>query len=434
MTLYPRRHLIESAASLLAGNYLLRAAEPLAGLSVTPRASADAVIFINLNGAPSHVDTFDFKPGVWTPRDFDPQPGAGGIVLSRKLFPELLRQSRHLHLVRSIEGYEGAHERGQFNLQTGHRANPAFNSETPNIGAVVATEMPSAGKFPPFLSLNGLPNEGAKFLDGRHEPVQPLLNDAGFALLKHEYFGANSRTTFENRYRLLEQLDSAVRNNPYDPLMRSHTAFYSLAKGMMYEESIVDIFRLTLEDRERFGDCSFGRSCIVARNAVRAKNGVRFISIQSDGWDMHVDVYGNLAQKCAELDKGVGNLIADLADSGDLNRVLILAMGEFGRTPGALNTRGGRDHHKDALCAMLAGGGVAGGKILGRTDSTGSKIVEPGWSAARPVRLEDLTATIYSALGINWTKSRLDTPSGRKFQYVPGADLGDYFPIEELFT
>lgn len=433
MTLYPRRQLIRSVAAMFASSHALRA-ETGSSPKVTPRATADAVIFVNLNGAPSHVDTFDFKPGTWTPRDFDPQPGIGGIVLSRKLFPVLLRQSRHLHLVRSIEGWEGAHERGQFNLQTGHRANPAFNSETPHIGAVIAAESQITGKFPPFLALNGLPNEGAKFLDGRYEPAQPLLNDEGFALLKHQYFGSDSKRIFENRYRLLEQLDGALRSNPYDPLLRNHAAFYTLAQGMMYDDSIVNVFRQTLEERQRYGDSDFGRACIVARNAVRAKNGARFISIQSDGWDMHVDVYGNLARKCSELDQGLGNLIADLAASNDLQRVLILAMGEFGRTPGNLNTRGGRDHHKDVLCAMIAGGGVAGGKILGRTDSIGAKIVDPGWAAARPVRLEDLVATTYSALGIDWTKSILDTPSGRKFQYVPGADFGDYRPVEELFA
>ncbi len=428
-----RRHLIRATAAVFASQYALRAAEPLGSHTVTPRASADAVIFINLNGAPSHVDTFDFKPGTWTPRDFNPQAGAGGITLSQRLFPTLLRESRHLALVRSIEGYEGAHERGQFNLQTGHRANPAFNSETPNIGAVIAAELPSIGPFPPFLALNGLPSEGGKFLDGRFEPVQPLLNDSGFALLKHEYFGEESKRIFADRYAILEKLDSAVRTNPYDPLLRSHAAFYALAKGMMYNEAVVNVFRFTLDERRRYGDSDFGNACLVARNAVLAKNGARFISIQSDGWDMHVDVYGNLARKGRELDLGLGNLIADLDASGDLTRVLIVAMGEFGRTPGALNTRAGRDHHKDALSAVLIGGGVRGARSLGRTDALGSKIVDPGWKANRPVRLEDLVSTIYSALGVDWTKSRLDTPSGRKFQYVPGAELGDYEPVEELF-
>jgi hypothetical protein len=429
-----RRQLIRSTASLLASQYALRAGVPESPRLVTPRSTADAIIFINLNGAPSHVDTFDFKPGAWTPHDFNPQSGSGGITLSQKIFPSLLRQSRHLALLRSIEGYEGAHERGQFNLQTGHRANPAFNAETPNIGAVIAAELPSAGPFPPFLSLNGLPTEGGKFLDGRFEPVQPLLNDTGFNLLKHEYFGAESARIFDSRYSLLEKLDAAVRQNPYDPLLRNHAAFYALAKGMMYNDSVVDVFRVAFDEYQRYGDSEFGRACVVARNAVRAGNGVRFVSIQSDGWDMHVDVYGQLARKGRELDLGLGNLIADLDASGHLSRVLIVAMGEFGRTPGALNSRGGRDHHKDAVCALLAGGGLRGARTLGRTDNIGNKIVEPGWRANRPVRLEDLIATFYSALGIDWTKSRLDTPSGRKFQYVPGAELGDYEPVEELFA
>jgi hypothetical protein len=131
--------------------------------------TAGVCVFVNLNGAPSHVDTFDLKEGPWTPRDAAIQQYPGGIVLSRTLFPKLSNIAADLCLLRSIESYEAAHERGQFYLQTGHSSNPAFNAETPHIGAVAALEAlkrGTVGNFPAFLALNGPSGQGATFLGG----------------------------------------------------------------------------------------------------------------------------------------------------------------------------------------------------------------------------------------------------------------------------
>ena len=101
--------------------------------------------------------------------------------------------------------------------------------------------------------------------------------------------------------------------------------------------------------------------------------------------------------------------------------------------PGQLNQRGGRDHHRYAMSVAMLGGGVRGGRAIGETDREGGQIITPGWSANRPIYLEDIAATIYSALGINWTKSITDTPSGRRFEYVPYADQGRFQPVNEVF-
>jgi uncharacterized protein (DUF1501 family) len=130
----------------------------------------------------------------------------------------------------------------------------------------------------------------------------------------------------------------------------------------------------------------------------------------------------------------LGSLVEDLRASGDLSQTLICVISEFGRTPGPLNSRGGRDHHRDAMSAVLIGGGVRGGRAIGATDATGETIVDPGWSQQRAIVVEDIAATIYSALGIDWTKSISHTPSGRKFEYVPYALQGLYTPIDEVFA
>jgi uncharacterized protein (DUF1501 family) len=135
-----------------------------------------------------------------------------------------------------------------------------------------------------------------------------------------------------------------------------------------------------------------------------------------------------------QLDSAVGNLAADLLESGHLSETLIVLMGEFGRTPGDLNSRGGRDHHKSAMSVAMIGGGVRGGHAIGATDATGERIIDVGWRTGRVIYPEDITATLYSALGINWTKRILETPTGRIFEYIPGSVRGDFTAVDEVFA
>jgi uncharacterized protein (DUF1501 family) len=177
---------------------------------------------------------------------------------------------------------------------------------------------------------------------------------------------------------------------------------------------------------------------IIARNAVRAKNGTVFINVSSGGWDTHVGMFdmgmgGNFYQLATEFDRAVGALVEDLRASGDLASTLVVMMGEFGRTPANLNSRGGRDHYREVMCCGLIGGGVKGGRTLGVSSADGSRVIEPGWSANRAIRTEDNMCTIYSALGIDYTSSIADTPSGRRYSYIPGAADGVYQPVEEVF-
>jgi hypothetical protein len=406
----------------------------------TARGSARAVILVNLQGAPSHLDTFDAKDGPWNPGDASLQPGTGRIVLSRTLFPGLLKLSPDLLLLRSVQSWEAVHERGQFYLQTAHPANPAFLAESPNIGSVVGLEKGGQGPLPPFLSLNGSPDQGAKFLGGKVEPMSAPANAGGLNTLQHNFFGtaAQSQARFESQYKLLLDLDNSLRANAPDLSMSNHGEFYSAAKNLMYQQSIIQIFQFTDADNQRYGNSNFGRACIVARNAVQAKAGTVFININHGSWDMHQNMFDrayrpNMYQMCAELDNGVTNLATDLKASGDFSQTMIVMMGEFGRSPGELNPRGGRDHHKEAMSVAMLGGGVAGGRVIGATDPEGDRVAEYGWNQKRVIRMEDIAATMYSALGIDWTKGITDTPSGRKFEYVPFGQQGFYVPIDEVW-
>lgn len=404
---------------------------------VAVQGTAKTCIFINLEGAPSQLDTFDIKDAGWNPQDANLQQIAGGIVLNTTLFPTLARLAGDMCILRSVKSWEAVHERGQFYVQTGHPANPAFVAETPHIGSVVSLETAREGSLPPFLSFNG-EVRGSTFLGGQFEPLSPPVDQGGLHILEHNFFGEESQARFEEKFALLEQLDAPLRSAPFDQAMADHADFYGAGKKLMYDPVISDIFRFSNSENFRYGDNYFGRACIVARNAIQAEAGAAFISIQQSGWDTHQSMFDrgyepNMYMLAGELDGGLSALVEDLKASGHFDETLIVMMGEFGRTPGGLNSQAGRDHHKDAQSVVMMGGGVAGGRIIGETDKNGDQVIEPGWHMQRPIYTEDLTATIYSALGINWTKSITDTPSGRKFEYVPFSEHGVYTAVREVF-
>jgi hypothetical protein len=436
---FTRRHFLFGAAS---GNLLTAHAD--AQVTVSPAAAlrntAKSCIFINLNGAPSHLDTFDIKDAAWNPRDVDVRDNPGGVRMSRRYFPRLSNLTNDLLVMRSCASWEAAHERGQFYMQTAHSQNPALASEIPHIGAVVAREKGANGLIPPFLSFNQSNLQGATFLGGLFMPMMPPASTGGIGTLTHNFFGAAdaSQARFERRFGLLKELDAALREVPANEAMAAYGTYFDRAKAMMYNAAVDSVFKFSTDDQNRYGNTSVGRALLVARNAIRAKNGATFINVTQGGWDTHVGQFDmgqspNIYTLTNELDRAVGNLVDDLKASGDFDSTLIVMMGEFGRTPGVLNSRAGRDHYRDVMSVAMMGGGVKGGRVIGATDANGARITDFGWSQQRPIYVEDITATIYSAMGIDWTKAIDDTPSKRRYYYVPGAPEGRYQPVEEVF-
>jgi uncharacterized protein (DUF1501 family) len=209
----------------------------------------------------------------------------------------------------------------------------------------------------------------------------------------------------------------------------------------MYEPEVNNAFEFSDLDSERYGNTTFGDSCIVAKNILAADLGTHYVQINSRGWDHHQDIYlegAGLYARGAEFDPAVANLISDLGSTPGtttgktlLDETLIVAKGEFGRTIGDLTTRDGRDHYF-VHSAMFAGGGTVGGRVIGQTTADGRYIEDTGWSASRAATAGDVAATIYSALGIDFATVRNDDPLGRGFDYVPSTPWESY-PILELF-
>ena len=436
---FTRRHFLfgVASASLLSVH---ADAQTVTG-GVQTRNTARACIFINMNGGPSHLDTFDAKDGPWNPADADIAQFPGGIAMSRKYFPKLSTMTRDLLVLRGCASWEAAHERAQFYIQTAHSLNPALSAETPHIGAVVAYERGAKGLLPPFLAFNQTSLQGATFLGGPYSPMMPPATRNGVATLNHNFFGASSQQRFEDRFRLLQDLDQPLRENPLNEVVAAYAGYYSRARSMMYNDAVDATFKFTVDEENRYGANNTGRALLVARNAIRGKLGVSFVNVTQGGWDTHVNQFdravttnGNIYTLSNDLDRAVGSLVDDLRASGDLDSTLIVMMGEFGRTPGGLNSRGGRDHYRPAMSVAMLGGGVRGGRALGSTDSQGGTIVDPSWSLGRPIYPDDIAATIYSALGIDWTKTIDDTPSGRRFSYIGKTGEGGFTPVEEAFA
>jgi uncharacterized protein (DUF1501 family) len=258
--------------------------------------------------------------------------------------------------------------------------------------------------------------------------------------------------TMKRRWERLQQLDASLRGGQpgLDRSFADYHEYYRGAWSIMNDARVAEIFSIPDEDRKRYGSSSIGNSLVLARNLFRADAGTRFILASHGGWDHHGDIYKEKTRNhpvlIRELDAAFTSLIRDLestpsrhsAGKSLLDETLVVAMSEFGRTPGPISaTRQGREHFIHCHSGMFAGGGVQRGAVIGKTDELGGTIVEPGWSGNRPIYMEDIACTIYSALGIDWTKTIQNTPFGRAFHYVEPASGTKYVrfqPVRELFS
>lgn len=303
----------------------------------------------------------------------------------------------------------------------------------PHTGSVVSMELSrqnSDRTLPAFVALNTGVGAGPGYFPPDNAPFYISPSGGGLANTSHR----DGAARFDTRYGLLEDLDREARSSVETPA--SDIASFSRAgRRLVYNSDIDRVFTFDQNEKNRYGNSSFGNACIAARNLLRTHLGARFIQITQGNWDQHSDIYApsNSHMTLAKVfDSGLATLIADLKNDGSLNDTLIVALGEFGRVPGALNAQQGRDHFLQQS-VLFAGGGVQGGRILGATDKEGKFTADPGWSRQRDIKPEDIEATIYSALGIDWTTVRRDDPLGRGFEYVPFSDRDLYGPVNELW-
>ena len=413
----------------------LHAAPVIKSSPVTTLNTAKNVIFILLAGAPSHTDTFDLKVvNGTTPATFNPAT-VNGMLFPTGLMPKIAAQMDQIAIVRSMRSWALVHSLSQTWTQIGRNPAGVLGNVSPNIGSVVAVEKAAERTpgqvFPTFLALNSGGGIGPGYLPSAYAPFKVTPSNAG---LKNTT-NADGQTRFNQRWDFLHHLDDPLRvNSPDGTAMEDFDEFYSAAKGLMYNPVVTKAFSFTTVDSALYGNTAFGNACLMAKQTLAANQGTRYIEITLGGWDMHTNIYAanQLPSLTKTLDNGLGQLIADLKADGLLAETMIVMAGEFGRTVGKVTGAGGRDHYPQQF-ALFAGGGVKGGRGIGSTDAQGAFTVDPGWSRNRDIKPEDVEATIYSAMGINWTNVRYDDPLGRGFYYVPSSDMDVYGPINELF-
>lgn len=428
-----RREVLRIGSVAMTGYHFLPLTQPKAkaGGTASPQGTAKFCIFVMLEGGQSHVDSWDCKEGPWTPPDFGIRtlPGVGKWPMN--LYPELGARRDRYSLLRSMATWESQHGRGQYYMQTGHQHNPALAPELPAIGSVVAYEYGARRKesdcLPPFVGFNTFPQVGligSGFLPGTFTPfhVNTSSDISSLAPDRQEL------DSFQRRWELLQRFDGRVRTDPAleRKAYRDFHNHYEGAVEIMADPRSAGIFRVAEDEHQRYGGNPLGDSFVLARNLVVADAGTHFIFLTHDEWDHHGSIYApeNFYKRSSELDTALSQLLDDLGaerredGTSVLDETLVVCVGEFGRTPGELTNIKGRDHYQYAFTGMFAGGGVRPGQVLGATNDSGSEIVDPGWSGNRPVYPEDLATTIYSAMGIDWTKTIRDTPSGRAYHYI----------------
>lgn len=386
----------------IAGDAL--AAEPAKG-------PADACILLWLNGGPSHIDTFDPKPGRPV---MGPMKAIGtsvaGVSLGEHL-PQVARLLDRCALVRGLSSKEGSHERAQFLGHTGYSPNPT--AAYPALGAYASKLLAAGGvDLPAYVSLGG-PGGAPGMLGAAHQAF--VVSAPGAAPDDTDPGVSSSR--FDRRAKALAAMEDAFAKRTGAPEIPERRAVYDKAFRLMRSPKL-EAFDLSGEPaaaKAAYGDSPFGRGCLTARRLVEA--GVKFVEVTLDGWDTHEDNFGRVKSQCGQLDPALAALLADLAARSMLERTLVVCMGEFGRTP-KISGEDGRDHHPAAFSALLAGGGVRGGAVIGQTDADGEQVVSD------KVRVADLFATVATQLGMDPAAS-MQAPSGRPVYLTDGGTVID---------
>lgn len=414
--------------------------------NVTPRGSARNLILINLDGGASHVDTFDLKLGSWTPSDFEPVTVGNGFQMAAGLFPNLVQQADKFSLLRCLNGNEAVHSRASYIVQTAQTFNPVFSREQPHIGSIIALELEqqrsASDILPPFLAANG--NVQGPGLLASTYAAFPYNAENGILGLSHP----DGQSLFSKRFESLNRLDgSRTALSEKGAAISDFHNFYRLGEAMMYEPSVTEAFAISDVDMTRYGQNAFGLACVNAVNVLAQNKGTRVIQLNAGGWDHHYDIYSlnepnNIYMQTQTLDRALAAMLEDLANTPGvqgqtlLDDTLVVCYGEFGRTPGALTGNAGRDHYPYVNSALIAGGGTLPGQAFGETDPEGWAILDQLWSENRYITTFDMVATIYSALGIDWSKEIRDTPSGRVYEYTPKVDgvAGYYREISDIFA
>jgi hypothetical protein len=302
---------------------------------------------------------------------------------------------KHAAVLRGMSTVESDHQLAAYHLHTGYQRR-AGGIAFPSLGAIVSHEL-GRGDFPlpNFVSIGTGARHATRagFLGPDHQPLDVVDPDRGTDNLEPLV----SRAEFDRQFALLERFDAPFRKAYRAESVETHASALERAVRLMSadQKQAFDLTKESDADRDRYGRGSFGQGCLMARRLV--ETGVRFVEVTLDGWDTHRDNFPRTRSLSEDVDAGMSALLDDLDRTGRLDSTLVVWMGEFGRTP-QLTSGGGRNHWSKAWSTVLAGGGVKGGQVVGRTDGDAAAVVD------RPISTVDFLATICTLLKIDHTR------------------------------
>jgi Protein of unknown function (DUF1501) len=382
----------------------LRAAEP----------KAKSCILLWLDGGPSHLETFDLRPDA--PAEvrgpFQPTKTVVPGMEICELLPNTAKVADKIAIVRSVTSPLGEHGLANHYLLTGYKPSPVL--QYPSLGSVVAEVRGGRHTLPTYTAIpEAATVMGAGFLGAARQPFavggDPAKPD--FRVRDLDFYPGITTGRMDRRREYIEQLDRFQKRAEADM-----DPAFEQAYRLVTSPEAKRAFDLSEEKpavRAAYGPRTLGQSCLLSRRLV--ERGVAFVTVNNPGWDTHGDLVLRLKEGYAGAKVGVGliptfdlafaALVSDLADCGLLDQTLVIAMGEFGRTP-KVNTARGRDHWPRVFSVALAGGGIRGGQVYGASDRVGES------PADKPVTPADLAATIFTLLGISPSKE-LHTSDGR---------------------
>jgi hypothetical protein len=409
--------------------------ENLAEAAAASPARKKACILLWMAGGPSQMDTFDVKPGT---KNGGPTKeiatSVPGIKISEN-FPGLAKHMKRMAIIRSMSTKEADHGRGTYLMRTGRA--PGGPVLYPTLGSLVSkeleredAELPGFVSIAPIRFLNSAAF-GPGFLGPRYAPLVVGENAGGgrgafnSQALRVEDLDVAREVGARRagaRLELLDELNKDFLSERSGTPSIGHRTAYSRAVTMM-RSTAVKAFDLDEEParlRDAYGRNLFGQGCLLARRLV--ERGVPFIEVTLNGWDTHGNNFESVKRLCGTLDPAWSTLMSDLQDKGLLDRTLVVWMGEFGRTP-RINGGNGRDHWAVSWSTVLAGGGINGGQVIGKTSDDGMSVKE------RPISTPDFLGTVGKALGLDITKQN-NSNVGRPIRFVdPGAK-----PIKEVLA
>jgi hypothetical protein len=385
------------------------------------------MIFLWLDGGPSHLETFDLKPDAPAEvrGEFKPvETNVAGIRIC-ELLPKTGQVMDLFTILRSVTHNDSNHGAGNHLMTTGMSTPVPVGcgnsvSYHPAMGAFAARERETEHGLPGYVTL-GRPmrSGGPNFLGAAYSPlvVPGDPNSDSFQVKDVSLPKGVDEARLDARRGLLGQLDRLQRivESPNDPVrgMDSYTERAYQLVTSPEAKAAFDIRQEEAKTREAYGRTNFGQQCLLARRLVAA--GVPWVSVHWGGWDHHFNIFNDMKRQLPVLDTAFSALLRDLKERGLLAETLVVLLGEFGRTP-KINAGPGRDHWGPGMSVAIAGAGVPGGQVVGTTTPDG------GYADERPLTPQDLACTIFQKLGIDYRKEYLNE-LGRPVAMVRGGEV-----------